>query len=338
MKRIMFVFVGMMVVCGIVVMLASMKRNRETKVQEEAMAEEINAFGFRVFRKVQDGKDVFLSPLSLSMALSMLSGGAEAKTEEAMLKTLGMTGWSKEETGAYFRRMAQTLKTVDPGTAMEIANSLWVNGDTELKKDYVRWADDAFGATVAEEDFDAPETLRKVNDWCAEKTNGKITSILDRLNSEAKMLLLNALYFKGRWEKPFRDTWDDTFHALDGSETEVTMMQQTLWAEYYENASLQAVSLPYGNGSYSAVLILPKDADGYAKFAAKFDEKAWNEIVGGMDSERVRVEVPRFKMEYEANLNDTLKGLGMSVAFSNSADFSSLAKKSLKIGLVKQKT
>ena len=338
MKKLLIIIAGVALVSGMVLSLVSMKKNKETKVQEETMAEEVNAFGFRVFRAVRSDDNVFLSPLSLSMALSMLSGGAEGRTEEAMMKTLGLTGWSKEETGAYFRRMAETLKAADPKTTFEIANSVWVHQDTELMKEYVRWADNYYGSTVSEEDFDDPGTLKKVNDWCAKKTHEKITSILDQLNAETKMLLLNALYFKGEWEDTFDRARSGKFRTLDGSMAETDMMEDTRWCDYYENETLQAVSLPYGSGRYSAVLVLPKAETAFGKFADGFDGKAWNEIVGGLEEERVYLRLPKFKMEYEVNLNQTLKDLGMNVAFTNSADFSSLAKKALKVGLVKQKT
>lgn len=299
---------------------------------------EMNEFGFKVFRAVQEGKDLFLSPMSLSMALSLVTGGAANQTEAAMMKTLGFEGWSKEEMGAYFRGLGKALLAADSTTTVEIANSIWAHNDTELKDEYVRWADENYGSTVEEEDFDAPETLNKINGWCAEKTHDKITSILDQLSAETKMLLLNALYFNGNWVDPFSYTYTGKFHALKGGDVETKLMEDTRRVSYYEEESMQAVSLPYGNGSYSAVIILPREGADFVKFAKAFDGAAWERIVNGLDRERVHLTVPKFKMEYEVNLNKTLKELGMSVAFSNGADFSLLAKKSLKIGLVKQKT
>ncbi|MBO7547264.1 MAG: serpin family protein [Bacteroidales bacterium] len=305
---------------------------------EPGVEKEINAFGFKVFQAVEDGKDVFLSPMSLTMALSLVTGGAEGRTAEAMLKTLGLAGWTREDLGEYFRKTAEALQAADPKTTLEVANSIWVHHDTEVKPDFARWAETNYGAAAAAEDFDAPETLDKINGWCAEKTHGKIGSILDQLSSEMKMLLLNALYFNGTWATPFSYSYTGRFHALDGSTPEARLMEETFRVPYYEEETFQAVSLPYGNGSYSAVLILPREGSDFRKFAKGFDGEAWSRTVRGFERERVHVTAPKFRMEYEINLNKTLKGLGMEIAFSNAADFSSLSPKSLKIGLVKQKT
>lgn len=308
------------------------------KPEEPGVEKEINAFGFKVFRAVEDGKDVFLSPMSLTMALSLVTGGAEGRTAEAMMKTLGLAGWAREDLGEYFRKTAEALQAADPKTTLEIANSIWVHSDTEVKPEFARWAEANYGAAAAAADFDAPETLEGINAWCAEKTHDKIGSIMDQLSAEMKMLLLNALYFNGTWATPFSYSYTGRFHALDGSTPEARLMEETFRVPYYEEETFQAVSLPYGNGSYSAVLILPREGSDFRKFVKGFDGEAWNRTVRGFERERVHVTAPKFRMEYEINLNKTLKGLGMELAFSNAADFSGLSPKSLKIGLVKQKT
>jgi serpin B len=180
-----------------------------------------------------------------------------------------------------------------------------------------------------------------INGWCAQKTHGKIDEILSEISPNAVMYLINALYFKGVWQYQFDKTLtqNETFHNFDGTQTQVPMMNETISANYFANTQFEVVELPYGNGAFSMVVVLPKNGVSVDDVINSFTPDTWQTLLSSMNTvDKITVKLPRFKTEYKRKLNDDLKALGMTSMFSN-ANLSEInPDEDLYVSMVLQKT
>jgi len=307
----------------------------------EEITDVLNGFGFETFKKVATLKgtgDLFISPASLAIALAMTAGGAEGSTEKDMLSTLGLEGLGKAEAAQYFKTLVSSLKEADERCALEVANSIWIHKTLSVKDDFARECAESFEATAATGDFDRKATLDEINAWCSDKTHGKITSILDKLDSSIAMALLNALYFKGSWSFDWNRTKDGVFHGIDSRDRDVKMMHASDYMAFAGNGLFETLELPYGNGSFVLDILLPKEPNGFAAASAGLDVRTWKALEDSLSRENVTFVIPQFKIEDDIEMTGILKEMGMAVAFSDYADFFHISDTPLKIGMVKQKT
>lgn len=303
-----------------------------------------NTFAYDLYTKVQAVKEtpnVILSPLSVSLAFSMLNNGAAGTTREEIQKVLGFEGYDAADINSYYKKMMEAAATVDPAVTLETANSIWTNKGFPLLPGFVTVNREAFGAELRSEDFSLPSTLKMINDWASEKTHGKIPTILDELDPATVVLLMNALYFMGDWSDPFDEgnTADAPFTNANGQTAKVKMMKKMEnETSYYENNQFATISLPYGNGAFYMQLILPHEnvsLEAVAKDLQKNLNWETSDLEGVLAN--VSLELPRFDIDFKIDLNDVLKELGMNAAFDSRADFSAMSEISTYISFVKQK-
>ena len=310
-----------------------------TKAEQE-INQASNTFGFDVYHKIYSGKDMLISPLSLSLALSMTANGAAGSTAEEMLSTLGFEGKDKETMNEYYQKMIGGLLEADSKTTFEVANSIWADEKIGVKKSFTDVTKKYYSSEVYPADFKTQATVNQINKWCSDKTHGKIPTIMDEPDPYLVMALVNALYFKGEWAFEFNEkTKKEDFATLSGGKNKVEMMSvedKLLYAEY---DGFSMVQLPYGNGAFCMDVILPAKNEDFAKAVGRFDAKALDGLLRSRGNAIVNLKLPKFTFEYDVTLNETLMALGMKTAFdSEKANFSEMAEKSLKISLVKQKT
>lgn len=309
-----------------------------TKTESE-ISQASDQFGFDVYHKLYKGEQIFISPLSLSLALSMATTGAAGATATEMLTTLGFAGQSIGDMNSYYQKMVSALLEADPKTTFEVANSIWADQSIGIRKSFTEKAAKYYSSEVFPADFSKQSTIDKVNSWVSEKTHGKITSILDRPERDLKMSLINALYFKGTWAFDFDDkTIKEDFTGLSGKKSKVEMMTVSRDLTYSEYDGFSMVRLPYGNGSFFMSVVLPDENEDFAKAVQRFNAATLWQLNEYRTNYKVNLKLPKFSFSYEADLVDTLKELGMGLAFSDNADFSEMAEKSLKISQVKHKT
>lgn len=302
-----------------------------------------NDFAFRMYRQLeteQPGTTRFVSPFSASTALSLLTAGADGETASELCSVLGCEGMTPEQLNALCARQAIVLEAADKGVAMETANSVWAEGFLRIKKKYLRDASKYYDAVVKTMDFNDPATADAINGWCSDKTHGKIAEIVDRLAPGTVMALLNAVYFKGRWQfGEFPETIDDTFRCIDGRETPVTMMLRTRKFGYAADDCFEMVELPYGNGAFVMDILLPRNDVNrtFSSAVMHLDCKRWNALCHSLKITRVQLEIPKFRMEQETDLCDCLQAMGIRKAFTESAGFSGISRTPLCVGTVRQK-
>jgi serpin B len=304
---------------------------RELTAAEKSMVESDNKFGLKLFKKIvkQDTGNVFISPLSVSMALGMTYNGAEGTTEEAMRNTLELSGLTELEINESYSSLIDLLTQLDPRVIFEIANSIWCREGLPVKEEFVNINRTYFDAEIAALDFNKPDASKTINGWVDEKTHGKITEIVPgQIDPATVMFLINAIYFKGIWTYEFdeEDTQEDWFTLTDGSKVPCQMMTQESEFSYFENNLFQAVDLPYGNEKFSMTIFLPKPDVDIDSLISLFNQDNWEAWLDSFAKNSGTLYFPKFTLEYKIKLNDVLKALGMEIAFDpERADFSGIA-------------
>jgi serine protease inhibitor len=300
---------------------------------EKTLVQSDNEFGLTIFKEIvreEKNKNVFISPLSVSMALGMTYNGANGETQEAMQKTLGLNGLSIEEVDQCYQHLIESLTSLDPKVKFQIANSIWYRLGLTPEEEFLNLCQKYFDAQVRGLDFNHPNAADTINGWVDQGTNGKIKEIINGpINPLTVMFLIDAIYFKGIWTYEFdkNKTRDDLFILPDGSEKSCKMMEQRGLYKYFENDTFQAIDLPYGDGDFSMTIFLPVYGTNVDSLIAEFDQEKLNYWMSCFSGDSMDIYIPKFKLEYELKLNDVLTTLGMGIAFTPyQADFTKMYK------------
>jgi serine protease inhibitor len=308
---------------------------RELTSSEVKLVEADNSFGLKLFKEInteETNSNVFISPLSVSMALGMTYNGAKEETEEAMRTTLKFGDLSMNEINESYKSLIELLSGIDSDVEFSIANSIWHRDDRVFEQDFFERCRDYFDARVSGLDFSQNEAAKDtMNNWVDENTNGKIEEIVDYVDPiYSVMFLINAIYFNGTWTYQFdeEDTKNDLFY-LSGGGTKICKMMEVLSEfRYFENSSMQAIDIPYGNGNYSMTIILPEYGEDIEGFIAELTREKWDEWMNGFSEDSVNLFLPKLKLEYkvEETLRKVLSNMGMEIAFDGRADFTGMYK------------
>jgi len=309
-----------------------------------------NAFALDLYAqlKAREG-NLFFSPYSISTCLGMVYLGAHGDTGDEMAETLH---WkvSPAEIAAPMGELRTALNAVqqEKGIELNTANGLWAQQGHPFLPTFLEAAQNSFGAVVKQVDFktQAEPARMKINGWVSDQTKGKIKDLLAPgvLTPATRLVLVNAIYFKGRWTFPFnkKKTADAPFTTASGQSVQARMMNLEAHFNYTGTDNLQLLELPYTSGDnsnpLSMIILLPKKADGLAQLESSFKTRALDNWLTQMRSEKVRVFLPKFTTTAEFSLGDTLSKMGIRDAFSSWADFSGIdGKKDLYISAVVHK-
>ena len=310
---------------------------------EEVLAEDNMDFAFRLFKQVNSTEtqrsNWMISPFSASLALGMMSNGAAGNTLEEMKNVLGFSNFDLNGMNAYNKKLITELLDLDNTTQLNIANSIWVNKDFQLYNSFVDKNKDIYNAQISNLDFSSSNTPNTINRWCADYTNNSIDKIVNKVPSTTKMILLNALYFKGTWKKQFKksDTKKEKFSNADGSVSDVLMMNQKEYFTYIYNKEFCVAEFPYGDGAYSMLILLPSEGNTLDHFLDNLTFDNWKEWYEQRYSQRLIVKFPRFEMVYEKELVEIMKSMGIKDAFNNDvANFSGVSSDGLSWDSFKQ--
>ena len=289
-------------------------------------------------------KNIFISPLSISIALAMTYNGAKGTTKDAMARALQFGNMSLEEINQGYLNLIDSLENVDKQVQLGIADSVWIRDSFEplVKQDFTQRVKDYFKSEIFARDFGSPQTPDEINAWISNKTNGKIDKMVDQIDPELVMFLINAIYFKGEWITSFNEsaTKEADFFLSDGSTVKVNMMSTKGNFSYYEGEDFKAARFPYGRDKIAMYIFLPNRDVTLDSFVESLDQKAWESYIDGFKLvEGLEVKFPKYKLEYGVKrLNDVLKRLGMGIAFSpGNANFTGIAPADLFIDYVDHK-
>ncbi|MEN9203648.1 MAG: serpin family protein [Thermostichus sp. DG02_3_bins_51] len=296
-------------------------------------------------------ENLLFSPLSIHLALSMVYNGASGDTQAAMAKVLAVEELSLTQLNwANAQQMHRLIEPShplpipgsqekQPQVQVRIANGLWVDQSLTLQPQFLQASASYYQALVNRVDLGSQQTVEDINTWVADRTEGKIDRLVERLSREDLMVLLNAIYFKGEWSQPFDParTQMQPFTRADGSQVEVPMMARSGRYGYLETEQVQVVRLPYGQGELEMVVLLPRQGVDPETLRADLTPETWAEWTGSLPERAGSVQLPRFSLAYETDLVPVLEQLGMGIAFSNQADFTALTPEPVRLSRVVHK-
>lgn len=314
-----------------------------TKAAPDAAAKELTEFGLKLFKAAaKDGENTLISPLSAIAALGMVANGANGETLAQMEKAFGLP---VDKLNEYLYSYVDSLPRGEK-YKLDLANSIWFrdDGSLQVNQDFLQTNANYYGAAAYAEPFDE-STVKNINEWVKKNTDGMIEKIVDEIKPQEFLHLINALAFDAKWDVPYEKSqvWDDrTFTREDGTEDTVRMMYSTE-SVYYSGIGFEGVGKPYKDGKYSFVALLPNEGSSVATLLKTLDGEKLYEILSSPQTEyHVETAIPKFEIEYDTQLADALKELGMKDLFdSEKADLSGIGKAGadkLYIGSVIQKT
>ncbi|NEW84226.1 MAG: serpin family protein [Mariniphaga sp.] len=303
-----------------------------------------NAFTFNLFKAIPEtqGKNVMVSPLSISLALSMTLNGADGSTKTDMINALGFSDLSVGDINQVYLDLVTALKKADPNVVMNVANSIWIMKNFPVLEPFITTNQKYYDARVESLDFNAA-ALNTINSWVNEKTNTKIPKILDEISADEIMFLINAIYFNGKWQVQFEksQTQNGPFTLATGGSVNVPLMKIKESFGYSEQTGYEALKMPYGRGKFNMVILLPDVGKTPDQIMEQMSPSTWKTLQTSLESPlKVDVWMPRFKFTWEHDLKEILSSLGMSVAFSkDEANFTKINRDGhLFITKVKHKT
>jgi serpin B len=348
---------AVLLIAAVTVLAASCERQKddplpgdpvpiELTLKQKEVVDSANKFAFDIFKPVigetKGSENLMISPFSITSALSMVLNGAAGETFDAVRHTLRYDGRTIEEVNETYLRLMKEMIPVDPRVVMEIANSVWVEKRLTVKQPYIDALKTWYLAEARNIDVTDPGAVDMVNNWIEEKTHDKIQDMLDYLSPDLAMLLINAIYFNGKWRYQFdaEDTQNRPFYITPGESVQVPMMYQEENFAVTLTGNATLVELPYGQGNYSMVVMLPDEGVSLTEAAATLNSEDWAEWMHQLSygTTEVQLSLPKFEYEYKRELKDDLVALGMGIAFSGAADFSNITDQGIFISRVIHQT
>lgn len=300
--------------------------------EENNLHEGNNTFAMDLYSKLStaDG-NIFFSPYSISTALAMTYVGARGETAIQMRDTLHFRLPVDELPGAFaaFEKSLHRSQR-EGGYELSVANSIWGQSGYTFLEEFLNTLENSFKAPLRTVNFrrEAELARQKINTWVADKTNDRIQDLIGpgALTPLTRLVLCNAIYFKGDWASQFDEDNTETkpFRTASGEEVEIPLMNQKIECLYGENDDLQLLQLPYVGNDISMLVILPKKPGTLEEIEAQLDYGKLKSITRYMHRREVDVFLPRFKLETEFSLGGTLADMGMPNAFGGAADFSGM--------------
>lgn len=314
-----------------------------TKVQQEIL-ENGNVFAIDLFRemcKEVKGDNIFISPLSASLAISAVTNGASGSTLDQTKATLGFESFSMEEMNKFYKHLVPALKKVDNTVKLLVANAVWIEQTFPVKAPFINALQEYYNASVNKLDFNDPAAPNVINKWCADNTNNLIKKVIDQIDRDCRLMYTNAIYFKGKWKTIFdkKNSWQGSFTSRSGAQRSVTYMEQTHSFRYMSEKGVSIAEIPYGNEAFSMIIVLPDAGIDVMDVVASLSWEKWTEWMNGFFPAELNLRIPRFKVEFDSEelMIPILSRMGMDIAFDPfRADFSRISDIPLYIALLKQ--
>lgn len=291
---------------------------------EESFQAPMMEFSLSAFKQtLKDDGNVLISPASIYLALAMTLNGADKQTLAAMKEALSAQNLTQDELNAACRDWISLLQTKTAKTKVSVANSIWFRQGYPVSAAFLRTNADYFNAAAKSLDFSSPEAVKVINGWVKDQTQGKIDSIVDEIKDETIMYLINAVYFKSDWTTTFdKNATAKAEFAAPGGKVTSDFMHRTGEMRYMNSNGIQGVLLPYDDGRFSFFAILPPQGQDVRDVVSALDGADVTALLQSMKNGQVMLALPKFEIEYETSLKETLTALGMGIAFTDRADLS----------------
>ena len=336
--RISLVIISLLLVCAMAVNLTGCTMKVQAKDLMEGITPnnvdalddlssqnaDVTDFAIRLFKASnENGKNTLISPLSVLCALAMTANGAEEETLAQMEEVLGMT---TDELNLYLYSYMKNLPQGDK-YKLSLANSIWFTEDERftVNQDFLQTNADYYGADIYKAPFDK-QTLKDINNWVKQNTDGMIPEILDQIPPEAIMYLVNALAFEAEWSEIYEkhQVKDGEFTKEDGTKQDVKFMFGSE-GTYFEDEKATGFMKRYVGGKYAFVALLPNEGVSVSEYIASLDGESLNALLTNPQYATVHTSIPKFETEYKVEMSDILQSMGMTEAFDMyNADFEGL--------------
>ncbi len=286
-------------------------------------------FAIDLFKKLhseEPDNNIFISPFSISTALSMTVNGAANKTYQDMMQTLRVGGMNLDEVNQSYLTLLETLPNLDRNTKLKLANSIWYQLDFPVLQTFLNMGAKYFLSEILPVDFKKTAVVGQINSWVNDKTEGLIKEVINQIDPATRLMLINAIYFNGTWRTKFeaKNTQKANFNTNKGT-VQVDMMHIPKGVfPYFQNDLFQAIDLPYGDSIFSMTILLPREGKSVGDVINAVSTENWNQWQGEFRTQQVELFMPKFKMKYDKKLKTTLTDMGMGLAFSDNADFTKM--------------
>ena len=289
--------------------------------------------------KSNKDENFMVSPLSIAEVLTMISNGAKGETLKQTLAVMGLDT-NVEKLNEAFSTTNKYLTKADPETSLAIANSLWIDKAFNIKDEYVSTNKKWLNAESRTQELPTMQTMNDINSWCKNNTNGCIPKLLkEPLDPSTYLVLINALYFKGIWEKKFdkENTREGYFTNIGGSVAKVDMMHQTDSFNVWIGKKMDMIELPYGNETFCMEVYLPHKGENLENCMRSLSQDTFFEIRDQKSKQKVHLGLPRMELKYDTSIKEPLMNMGMTDAFRQ-ADLSGISDGAINISDVKHIT
>lgn len=311
---------------------ASLINQNTEKAALKMVVQDNNHFALDLYKYIaKENGNIFFSPFSISDALAMTYAGARGETEKQMANVLHFTLPQKGLHPAFSELIGQiTAQAENKSYTLHIANALWGQKDYPFLPDFTNLIDRYYGGGFFTVDFveHTEETRRQINEWVEKQTNDKIKDLIAKgdIDDLTRLVLTNAIYFKGKWASQFKKENTQTlpFYITSKKSVHTPMMYQEENFPYFDGEDLKLLELPYAGDTLSMIVLLPKERDGLTELEQNLTPKKLSLLLGSLRKRKIRVYLPKFKLETKYYMKETLSEMGMPTAFSNRADFSGM--------------
>ena len=318
----------LLTIVSLLFLLPGCHADKQSNYPPETITKSNQDFTFNLYKEVVQSEtgNICLSPFSVSFCLGMIMNGTERDTYDEIRQLMGFQDFTREDINRYMQTIRKELSTADTSVTIINANSIWINNRFNVRKAFTRLNKKYYQAETYNEPFDS-NTISKINQWSADHTNGKITKPVQQIDNKFLSILINSIYFKGRWSDEFRKsaTIDEPFLTADSCLINTPTMIKKHYINSYRDEKVTVAELPYGNETFSMVLFLPTQKDGdINEIIAHLDKEQWEGWLNNLSLHKFELHLPRFKMEQKINLEKQLKALGIKKAFIASLDFAQM--------------
>ncbi len=299
-----------------------------------------NKFAFQLYANIKDSGNLFYSSFSISTALAMTYAGARGETEKQMSRTMDFNPAQSIFNNGYKNLLEKIKSDTVGGVILDIANSLWAEQSCKFLKTYIDITNSDYMSELKKADFvhddNRVKAVKEINEWVEQKTENKINNVVDHLDATTRLLLINAIYFKGKWKHQFpkNDTREQFFNSGNGAKVSAMFMHLKNSFNYCENTFVKAISIPYIGDKTSMIAFLPNSSNNIKQLEDSLTYSFYLKTLRLLKPEEVFLSIPKFKMTKKIDLSGALSKMGMPIAFGDNADFSGMSNEQLKINKV----
>ncbi|NOQ26293.1 MAG: serpin family protein [Bacteroidales bacterium] len=298
--------------------------------KETSIIESNNKFSFDIYQKLKKhSENIIFSPASITSAIAMTYIGAKNNTFNEISKTFyfdnNINTFSKD-----YSNLLKIDKIGKSKLSLYNANSLWIQNELSINKNFLNINKQYFLSSLHFTDFanESEQSRLKINEWVEDNTNKKIKDLLEAntIDNSTRLVLVNALYFKGAWQNKFDKEKNTTenFQLGKNKFIKANFMNRSINSWYYEDKNAQIIDIPYSDENISLMIILPKSYKKIKKIEKKLNYDYYINYIQNKERKQIDLSLPKFSIESNYDLNKTLQEMGIKDAFSNKADFSGI--------------